>query len=86
MERTLHVILQSYPRKFSIYREGTTMEVNMNVSASREMSLYKQNTDQEILLKTMEKTEEIKQRQQAGEPRVIDKARGEKQGNIDLYA
>jgi hypothetical protein len=62
------------------------MEVNMNVSASREMSLYKQNTDQEILLKTMEKTEEVKQKQQAGEPRVIDKVRGEKQGSVDLYA
>ena len=62
------------------------MEVNMNVSAGKEMSLYKQNIDQETLLKTMEKTAEVKQRQQAGEPRVIDKVRGEKQGNIDLYA
>jgi hypothetical protein len=62
------------------------MEVNMNGMASKEISLYKQNTDQDILMKTLEKSAEIKQRQQAGEPRVIDKVRGEKQGNIDLYA
>jgi len=62
------------------------MEVNSNVAAYRETSLYKQHNDQEILQKTLEKTEEIKQRQQTGEPRVIDKARGEKQGSIDLYA
>ena len=62
------------------------MEVNMNGMASREMSLYKQNTNQEILQKTLEKTAEIKQRQQAGEPRVVDQVRGQKQGKIDLYA
>ena len=62
------------------------MEVNSNVAAYRETSLYKQHNDQEILQKTLEKTEEIKQRQQAGEPRVVDKTRGEKQGLIDLYA
>jgi hypothetical protein len=62
------------------------MEVNMNALASREMSLNKQNADQEILQKTLEKTAEIKQRQQAGEPRVINQVRGQKQGKIDLYA
>ena len=62
------------------------MEVNMNGMASREMSLYKQNTNQEILQKTLEKTAEIKPRQQAGEPRAVDKVGGRKQGKIDLYA
>jgi len=62
------------------------MEVNMNAMASREMSLNKQNTNQEILQKTLEKTAEIKQRQHAGEPRAIDQVRSEKQGKIDLYA
>ena len=62
------------------------MDVNTNVSAYREASLNKQTTDQEVLQKTLEKSTEIKQRQQAGEPRVVDKARGEKQGTIDLYA
>jgi hypothetical protein len=62
------------------------MEVNMNGMASREMSLYKQNANQDILQKTLEKTAEIKQRQQAGEPRVVDQVGGRKQGKIDLYA
>ncbi len=68
------------------YQEGMKMEVNANVSAHREASLYKQNTDQEILQKSLEKSAEIKQKQQAGEPRAVDKASGEKQGAIDLYA
>lgn len=71
---------------FSMYPEGMAMEVNMNVMANKEISLNRQNTDQEILLKTLEKTADIKQRQQAGEPRTVDQAGGEKQGKIDLYA
>jgi hypothetical protein len=62
------------------------MEINSNVAAHREISLQKQHNDQEVLQKTLEKSAEVKQRQQAGEPRVVDKARGEKQGTIDLYA
>ena len=62
------------------------MDVNTNVSAHSEASLYKQRANQEVLQKTLEKSAEIKQRQQAGEPRVVDKPRGDKQGNIDLYA
>ncbi len=62
------------------------MEVNSNVAAQTSASLYKQQTEQQILQKTLEKSQEIKQRQQAGEPRVIDQARGDKQGTIDLYA
>jgi len=61
------------------------MEINMDMMSKREMSLLKQNTNQEILQKTLEKTAEIKQQQQAGEPRIIDQVRGEKQGRIDLY-
>jgi hypothetical protein len=62
------------------------MEINMSGMANREISLNRQNTDQDILLKTLEKTAEIKQRQQAGEPKTIDQVRSEKQGKIDLYA
>ncbi len=67
-------------------QEVMEMDVSNNVSAYNEASLYKQRTDQEALQKTLEKSTEIKQRQQAGEPREVDKARGEKQGTIDLYA
>jgi hypothetical protein len=65
---------------------GMVMEINMDVMTKREMSLLKQNTDQEILQKSLEKSAEIKQKQQAGEPRVVDQVRGQKQGRIDLYA
>ncbi len=62
------------------------MEANTHVTAHNQTSPYQQNTNQEILRKSLEKSTEIKQQQQAGEPRVIDKTRGEKQGTIDLYA
>lgn len=62
------------------------MEIQMNGMANREISLNRQNTDQDILLKTLEKTEEIKQRQKAGEPQTVDRVRDGKQGRIDLYA
>jgi hypothetical protein len=62
------------------------MEVNMNALASREISLNKQNTNQDILQKALEKTAEIKQKQKTGEPRAINKVRDQKQVKIDLYA
>ena len=62
------------------------MEIHSNGMANRKASIDRQNTNQEILQKTLEKSAKINQRQQAGEPRVINQVRGEKQGKIDLYA
>jgi hypothetical protein len=62
------------------------MEIQPNVVANREASINKQNVNQDILQKTLEKSAKTAQRQQAGEPRAVNQVRGEKQGEIDLYA
>lgn len=62
------------------------MDVNMSGLAAREISLNKANTGQDILLKTLEKTEEGKQKQTPGAPRPVERVDSDKQGRIDLYA
>ncbi len=62
------------------------MEVNMSGMAAREMALNKANTDQEILQKSLAKTQEVLKPQEAGEPRPVEQTGTEKQGRIDTYA
>ncbi len=62
------------------------MEVNMSGLAAREVSLNKANIDQDILQKTLAKSQEVQKPQEAGEPRPVEQTGSEKQGRIDLYA
>jgi hypothetical protein len=62
------------------------MEVSMSGLAAREVSLNKSNTDQDILQKTLAKTQEVLKTQEAGEPRPVEQTGTQKQGRIDLYA
>ena len=62
------------------------MEVNMSGLAAREVSLNKANNEQEILQKTLEKSQEVLKPQEAGEPRPVEQTGTQKQGRIDLYA
>lgn len=62
------------------------MEISMSGLAAREMALNKANVGNDILLKTLEKTEEAKRKHEAGEPRAVERAEPDKQGRIDLYA
>ncbi len=62
------------------------MEVNMSGLAAREISLNKANIEQEVLQKTLAKTQETLKPQEVGEPRPVEQTGGEKQGRIDIYA
>ncbi|MCP3932146.1 MAG: hypothetical protein GY705_23990 [Bacteroidetes bacterium] len=62
------------------------MEVNMSGLAAREVSLNKRNTEQEILQKTLAKTQEVQKQQEVDEPRPVEQTGTQKQGRIDLYA
>lgn len=62
------------------------MEVNMSGLAAREVSLNKATTEQDILQKTLAKTQEVLKTQEPGEPRPVEQTGSQKQGRIDLYA
>ncbi len=59
------------------------MEIGPSTLASREISLNKHNTDQDILQKTLEKS---KQAEQQGQSKPVEQVNTERQGGIDLYA
>ncbi len=62
-------------------RQG--MEIASNTMASREISINKQNTGQDILQKTLEKTVEA---EQMSTSKPVQQVSADKQGSIDLYA
>ncbi len=62
------------------------MEVNMSGLAAREVALNKANIEQDILQKSLAKSQEVQKPQEAGEPRPVEQTGSEKQGRIDLYA
>ena len=62
------------------------MEISSATLANRELSLNRANVGQDILQKTLEKSEETKQAQQADKPQEVRKPEADKQGRIDLYA
>lgn len=59
------------------------MEIGQSTMAAREIAINKQNTEQTILQKTIEKTEES---QQDTLQKPVEPASSERQGGIDLYA
>lgn len=59
------------------------MEVGQSSLAAREIALNKQDTNQAILQKTLEKNKEL---QQEGTSKPVEQVNTEKQGGIDLYA
>ncbi len=59
------------------------MEIGASSMASREMALNKANVEQEILQKTLEKTE---QSQQSDATKPVEQVPDDKQGQIDFYA
>lgn len=59
------------------------MEIGASTMAAREITINKQNTGQDILQKTLEKTE---QTQQSEVTKPVEQADFEKKGGIDLYA
>lgn len=59
------------------------MEIGASSMASREMALNKANVGQEILQKTLEKTE---QSQQSDAIKPVEQVPDDKQGRIDFYA
>lgn len=62
------------------------MDVNMSQLNSQAMSLNKASVGQEILLRSMEKSQESKLNNVAMEPRPVEKTQTERQGRIDVYA
>lgn len=62
------------------------MDMSMGNMAARATSLNKVTVGQDILLKTLEKTEEAKQNNEAATPRPVERLEADKQGRIDIYA
>lgn len=62
------------------------MEINASGLASSAINLNQANVGQDILLKTLEKGEEVKLNQKTGDPRPVERPQAERQGRIDLYA
>ncbi len=65
---------------------GAVMEISATTLANRELSLNRANVGQDILQRTLEKSDEAKQLQEADKPVEVRKPEGDKQGRIDLYA
>lgn len=61
------------------------MDINMSGLAAQGSALNKATVGQDILLKTIEKTEEGEARRQVSEPKAPEGPKGSKQGRIDLY-
>lgn len=59
------------------------MEIGASSMAAREMALNKANVEQDILQKTLEKTE---QSQQSNTTKPVEQVDSDKQGRIDFYA
>lgn len=62
------------------------MEISAHTMASREMALNKATTNQDILLKTREKSAELEQTQTDRETRVPEVGKQVVPGRIDIYA
>lgn len=62
------------------------MQINSSSMAYREMALNRANTGEEILNRTMAKTEEGEQKNEASEPKPAEGPKSSKQGRIDFYA
>lgn len=62
------------------------MEINTSGMAAREMALNKANVGEEVLSRTMAKTEEGEQKREASEPKAPEGPKSSKQGRIDFYA
>ena len=59
------------------------MEIGASSMAAREVALNKANVGQDILQKTLEKTEQL---EQADTAKPVKEVAGDKQGRIDIYA
>lgn len=59
------------------------MEIGPSTMAAREVALNKQNVGQDILQKTLEKKEELQQKEASKPVEQVDQA---KEGSIDVYA
>lgn len=62
------------------------MDISMSALNAQAMSMNKASVGQEILLKTLEKTEGSKLNTVAMEARPVEKTQTERQGRIDVYA
>ena len=62
------------------------MEISSTTLANREQSLNRANVGQDILQRTLEKSEETQQLQQADKPQEVRKPEADKLGRIDIYA
>lgn len=58
----------------------------MSAMASQANAQNRASVGQDILLKTLEKSQDAKLTQEAQEPRPVEKTQPNKQGRIDLYA
>lgn len=62
------------------------MDVQMSAITAQATAQNRASVGQDILLKTLEKSEESKLTTAAQEPRPVEKTQPERQGRIDLYA
>ncbi len=62
------------------------MEINTGNFAANASSLNKSAVGQDILARTLAKTEEGEQKRQMEEPKAPEGPKSSKQGRIDLYA
>lgn len=62
------------------------MEINTNNYASNASSLNKSSVGQDVLARTLAKTEEGEQKRQVAEPKPAEGPKSSKQGRIDLFA
>ena len=62
------------------------MEINTSNYAANASSLNKSALGQDVLARTLAKTEEGEQKRQVQEPKAPEGPKSSKQGRIDLYA
>lgn len=62
------------------------MEISSATLANREIAMNRANVGQDILQRSLEKSEEAKQAQQQDKPQEVRQPEANKQGHIDLYA
>ena len=62
------------------------MEINTNNLAANSLSLNKSTVGQDVLARTLEKTQEVEKKSQIPPPQAAEASKSSKKGLIDLYA
>ena len=69
-----------------ISKEGNIVDINMKSLAAQGSAIKKATVGHDIMMKTLQKTEDGETSRLASEPKPVEGPKGSKQGRIDLYA